>query len=122
MSYDIDAEKMLQVLRIGREKISDKGIASAVKRVDPLKSQAKMGREEIIAAMIDTFTRRYGAVPGSWTNRRAKPLATWPHRSSPPRSGPPGCRNGPDLPRSHPCERTKAVPATPGQSCTSHRQ
>src|SRR5690606_36735267 len=37
MSYDIDAQKMTDVLRIGREKISDKGIASAVKRVDPLK-------------------------------------------------------------------------------------
>ncbi len=37
MAYDIDAEKMLQVLRIGREKISDKGIVSAVKRVDPLR-------------------------------------------------------------------------------------
>ncbi len=61
MSYDIDAEKMLQVLRIGREKISDKGIASAVKRVDPLKSQAQLGRDEIIERMVQTFTRRYGA-------------------------------------------------------------
>ncbi|MDO5745085.1 MAG: biotin/lipoate A/B protein ligase family protein [Micrococcaceae bacterium] len=61
MSYDIDAEKMLQVLRIGREKISDKGIASAVKRVDPLKSQARLGRSEIIERMAQSFTRRYGA-------------------------------------------------------------
>ncbi len=65
MSYDIDAEKMLQVLRIGREKISDKGIASAVKRVDPLKSQSRLGRAEIISAMIDTFTRRYDASTGA---------------------------------------------------------
>lgn len=64
MSYDIDANKMLQVLRIGREKISDKGIASAVKRVDPLKSQAHLARNEIIDAMIDTFTRRYAATVG----------------------------------------------------------
>ncbi|EMQ98421.1 lipoate--protein ligase family protein [Paeniglutamicibacter gangotriensis] len=64
MSYDIDAEKMLKVLRIGREKISDKGIASAVKRVDPLKSQAHLARNEIIDAMIDTFTRRYSATVG----------------------------------------------------------
>ncbi|MBV1778584.1 lipoate--protein ligase family protein [Paeniglutamicibacter sp. ABSL32-1] len=78
MSYDIDAEKMLQVLRIGREKISDKGIASAVKRVDPLKSQAKMGRAEIISAMIDTFTRRYAATAGTVdeaTRQTARELA-----------------------------------------------
>ncbi|HET7358984.1 MAG TPA: lipoate--protein ligase family protein, partial [Rhodanobacteraceae bacterium] len=34
MAYDIDAAKMLEVLRIGREKLSDKGTASAAKRVD----------------------------------------------------------------------------------------
>lgn len=61
MSYDIDAEKMVQVLRIGREKISDKGITSAVKRVDPLKSQTTENRNQIISTMIDTFTARTGA-------------------------------------------------------------
>ncbi len=65
MSYDIDAEKMLQVLRIGREKISDKGIASAVKRVDPLKSQSQLSRADIISAMVETFTRRYDASAGA---------------------------------------------------------
>src|SRR5690606_19454912 len=38
MAYDIDADKMLEVLRIGREKLSDKGTKSANKRVDPLRS------------------------------------------------------------------------------------
>ena len=63
MSYDIDAQKMTQVLRIGREKISDKGIASAVKRVDPLKSQTQLERMEIIKVMMDTFAKRTGAKP-----------------------------------------------------------
>jgi len=63
MSYDIDAEKMMQVLRIGREKISDKGITSAVKRVDPLKSQTELGRLEIIKIMMETFAQRTGAQP-----------------------------------------------------------
>ena len=62
MSYDIDAEKMTRVLRIGREKISDKGITSAVKRVDPLKSQTQLTRGEIIEVMMDTFAQRTGAV------------------------------------------------------------
>lgn len=64
MSYDIDAEKMLQVLRIGREKISDKGITSAVKRVDPLKSQSNMDRAGIIDIMLEVFTARYAATAG----------------------------------------------------------
>ena len=61
MSYDIDAAKMTEVLRIGREKISDKGIASAAKRVDPLKRQTGLSREGIIEAMMSTFEARYGA-------------------------------------------------------------
>ncbi|GAA2197031.1 biotin/lipoate A/B protein ligase family protein [Sinomonas flava] len=61
MSYDIDAEKMTEVLRIGREKISDKGIASAKKRVDPLKRQTGLARADLFEAMMSTFEARYGA-------------------------------------------------------------
>lgn len=60
MAYDIDAAKMLQVLRIGREKISDKGIASAAKRVDPLRSQTGLARAAVIARMIDSFRSLHG--------------------------------------------------------------
>ncbi|KFF59864.1 lipoate--protein ligase [Cryobacterium sp. MLB-32] len=67
MSYDMDGEKMVQVLRIGREKLSDKGITSAVKRVDPLRSQTGLGRSEIIDRMKATFTGLYGATVGDIT-------------------------------------------------------
>ena len=67
MSYDMDGEKMTEVLRIGREKLSDKGTTSAAKRVDPLRSQTGLPRREIIERMVDTFTRLYGAVPGELT-------------------------------------------------------
>jgi lipoate-protein ligase A len=67
MSYDMDGEKMVQVLRIGREKLSDKGITSAAKRVDPLRSQTGLSRAEIIERMKQTFTGLYGAVPGEIT-------------------------------------------------------
>lgn len=67
MAYDIDAEKMLRVLRIGREKISDKGIASAVKRVDPLRRQTGLAREDIIDRMIGHFRTRYGLAGGHVT-------------------------------------------------------
>ncbi len=60
MAYDIDAVKMLQVLRIGREKLSDKGTASAAKRVDPLRSQTGLPREAVIERMITTFRRLHG--------------------------------------------------------------
>ena len=64
MSYDIDAEKMTDVLRIGKEKISDKGIRSAKKRVDPLRRQTGMTRAAVIDALTRTFTQRYGAQLG----------------------------------------------------------
>jgi len=62
LSYDMDGQRMTEVLRIGREKISDKGIASAAKRVDPLKSQTGLPREEIIDRLIGTFRARNGLV------------------------------------------------------------
>jgi len=44
MSYDMDGDRMVEVLRIGREKMSDKGTKSANKRVDPLRSQTGLSR------------------------------------------------------------------------------
>lgn len=73
MSYDMDGEKMVQVLRIGREKMSDKGTKSAAKRVDPLRSQTGLTRAEIIDRLIQTFTGLYGATPSEITaEERAK--------------------------------------------------
>ena len=60
MAYDIDADAMTRVLRIGREKLSDKGIPSAVKRVDPLRRQTRLPRAEIIDTLTAHFRRRYG--------------------------------------------------------------
>lgn len=60
MSYDMDAAKMLDILRIGREKLSDKGHVSAAKRVDPIRSQTGLPREDVIAAMLQTFQTSYG--------------------------------------------------------------
>jgi lipoate-protein ligase A len=67
MSYDMDGDKMVQVLRIGREKMSDKGTKSANKRVDPLRSQTGLSRAEIIEKMIATFTALYGTAPSEIT-------------------------------------------------------
>ncbi|WP_029069365.1 lipoyl protein ligase domain-containing protein [Jonesia quinghaiensis] len=77
MSYNIDADKMLEVLRIGREKLSDKGTKSAKKRVDPLRSQTGMTREDIIEAFKAHFRSRYAtqdSVVSDWERNRAKEL------------------------------------------------
>lgn len=68
MAYNMDAEKMVKVLRIGREKLSDKGTTSAVKRVDPLRSQTGLPREEIIRRMKETFVSLNGGTPGIITD------------------------------------------------------
>ncbi|GLZ05779.1 lipoate--protein ligase A [Actinomadura sp. NBRC 104412] len=65
MAYDIDAAKMLEILRIGREKLSGKGVASAAKRVDPLRRQTGLPREEIIKRMVGHFRGRYGLAEGT---------------------------------------------------------
>jgi lipoate-protein ligase A len=79
MSYDMDGDKMVEVLRIGREKMSDKGTKSANKRVDPLRSQTGLSRAEIIDTMIDTFRSLHSLTPGSVTAaelERAEQLVT----------------------------------------------
>lgn len=60
MSYDMDAAKMMDILRIGREKLSDKGHASAAKRVDPIRSQTGLSRADVVDAMVAHFDRSYG--------------------------------------------------------------
>jgi len=73
MSYDIDAARMMRVLRIGREKLSDKGTPSGAKRVDPMRSQTGLPREAIMAALQASFARRFRCVPSDYT---AEELAT----------------------------------------------
>jgi len=67
MSYDMDGDRMVEVLRIGREKMSDKGTRSANKRVDPIRSQTGLPRAEIIERLIATFRRLYGGTDGAIT-------------------------------------------------------
>jgi lipoate-protein ligase A len=65
MSYDMDGARMAEVLRIGREKLSDKGTKSAAKRVDPLRSQTGLDRAQIIKRMIETFRAQHGLIDGA---------------------------------------------------------
>ena len=60
ISYEMHIPKMLRVLRIGKEKLSDKAIQSAEKRVGPLRRQTELSREEIMERMIWAFAEQAG--------------------------------------------------------------
>lgn len=55
MSYDLDTRRMLKALRIGKEKVSDKAIKSAEKRVALIRDHLDLERSEIIEEMVETF-------------------------------------------------------------------
>lgn len=57
MAYDIDIPTMLKVLKIGQEKISDKAIESASKRVAPLSTLTDLPRDEIVDRMVEEFAQ-----------------------------------------------------------------
>ncbi len=67
MAYDMDGDRMVEVLRIGREKISDKGVQSANKRVDPLKAHTGLAKAEIEEHLVTTFDQMYRLTPGGVT-------------------------------------------------------
>lgn len=60
MAYQMNIPLMLKILRIGQEKLSDKGISSADKRVGPLRQQTDLPRDVIIERLIASFRDRYG--------------------------------------------------------------
>jgi len=60
MAYDMNVPLMLEILRIGKEKMSDKGVTSADKRVAPLRQQTELPREVILQHMIEQFRQRFG--------------------------------------------------------------
>ena len=61
MAYDMTEGLLTQVLRIGQEKIRDKGIRSADARVGPLRQQTQMPRDEIIDHLYRWFVNLTGA-------------------------------------------------------------
>lgn len=67
MAYQMNIPLMLEVLRIGQEKLSDKGIKSAEKRVGPLRQQTELPREVIIERMVGFFRDEYGLTSGALT-------------------------------------------------------
>jgi lipoate---protein ligase len=60
MAYDMAPESLPKYLRIGQEKLSDKAISSADRRVGPLRLQTQMERLDVIERLIETFRSLYG--------------------------------------------------------------
>jgi lipoate---protein ligase len=65
MAYQMNGELLGQVLRVGKEKLSDKGITSAAKRVGPLRQQTDLPRQEIIDHLTQVFREEHGLTNGS---------------------------------------------------------
>ncbi len=59
-AYDMTDGALTRILRIGKEKLSDKGVTSADKRVAPLRQQTELDRDVIINHMIGYFRGQYG--------------------------------------------------------------
>ena len=60
MAYRMNGPLMSKILRVGKEKLSDKGVTSADKRVGPLQDQTDLDRDVIIHHLIGHFRARYG--------------------------------------------------------------
>ena len=94
IACELDTDLMTRVLRIGREKLSDKGIVSAAKRVSPLRQQTDLPRDTIIARLVASFADRYGLTPDTLRpTRRPRPSGA-SRRNSARGSGRISCREG----------------------------
>jgi lipoate-protein ligase A len=67
IAYELDNDEMRRILRLGREKVSDKGIPSAVKRVSPLRRFLPLPRGEVVEQLIQGFRRRFGLTESALT-------------------------------------------------------
>jgi len=67
MAYQMDGALMSQILRVGKEKLSDKGVQSADKRVGPLRQQTDLDRDVIIHHLIGHFRARFGLTDDTLT-------------------------------------------------------
>lgn len=68
MAYQMNIPTMMEVLRIGQEKLSDKGIRSADKRVAPLRQQTQLPRQTIIDHLVAEFANLTDLRTGSLTD------------------------------------------------------
>jgi lipoate-protein ligase A len=61
MAYEIDPELVPRLIRIGRERVSPRGVRSAEKTVSPLSRWLPMARDRLLEALAGCFLARYPA-------------------------------------------------------------
>ena len=61
LAYSIDARAMAAVLNTSAEKMSDKAVKSAAKRVEPICAGTRLTRAQVVARLVRT-AREFGAV------------------------------------------------------------
>lgn len=61
LAYSIDARAMAAVLNTSAEKMSDKAVKSAAKRVEPICAGTRLTRAQVVARLVHT-AREFGAV------------------------------------------------------------
>ena len=74
IAYEMAPGVLTQLLRIGKEKLSDKGVTSADKRVGPLRQQADIDRDVIIEHMVGHFDSRFGLAKADFTPQELERL------------------------------------------------
>ncbi len=66
--HTLDVEKMFRFLKVGRTKISDKGIASVKERVTAITDHRKVTKEDLYNALAAAFTKNKDYQRGGWTD------------------------------------------------------
>jgi lipoate-protein ligase A len=61
IAYDMDHDRLHEVLRLNRERVSAKGVASVVRPVSPLRRQTDRPRLEIVERLVAAFADLSGA-------------------------------------------------------------
>jgi len=57
IAYDLDPQVVPRLIRIGRERVSEKGVRSAAKRVSPLGRWTDLSRDEVVSRLLAWFAR-----------------------------------------------------------------
>jgi lipoate---protein ligase len=65
IAHAMDAAIVPRLIRIGRERVSPRGVRSAEKAVSPLDRWLTLDRDQVVEALAGCFARRHGARPGA---------------------------------------------------------
>jgi lipoate-protein ligase A len=65
VAHAMDPSLVPRLIRIGRERVSPRGVRSAEKTVSPLDRWLALDRDDVVQALAACFASRYDAVPGS---------------------------------------------------------